>query len=130
MTLSLTDAQSTDLGSKLFLLQPASGTKLPKPVTTPGAAGLSGKLDFLKTDDHFKNLGIGVIDFTGGPGAIAYHHVVAPGGLSLSRRILLEVAPGCGEVLGFPAGGANERSRDAAVVRLEPGFSGFLPSPT
>ena len=70
MTLSLT-AQWADLGSRLFLMQPASATKLPKPVTTPGTAGLSGKLDFLKTDDQFKNLGIGVIDFTGGPGAIA-----------------------------------------------------------
>jgi hypothetical protein len=61
--------------------------------------------------------------------ALTYHHVVAPGGLSLSRRILLEVAPGCGEVLSFPAAGANERSRDAAVVRLEPGFK-WLPAIT
>ena len=37
MALSLTDAEWTDLGSKLFLMQPASATKLPKPVTTPGA---------------------------------------------------------------------------------------------
>jgi hypothetical protein len=69
MALSLTDARWTDLGSKLFLMQPASAIKLPKPVTTLGAAGLFGKLDFLKTDDHFNNLGIGVIAFT--PGAIA-----------------------------------------------------------
>jgi len=66
MALSLSDAQWKDLGSKLFLLQPATTTKLSKPTTTTVAGGLSAKLDPLKSNDLSKNLGIGVVDFTAG----------------------------------------------------------------
>ena len=66
MALSLSVAQWTELASKLFLLQPATTTKLPKPATSTVGGGLSAKLDLLKTDPLSKDLGIGVVDFTAG----------------------------------------------------------------
>jgi hypothetical protein len=66
MTLSLTGDQWKALGSKLFLLQAASTTKLPAAANTVAGGGLSAKLDFLKTNPLTQDFGIGVVDLTAG----------------------------------------------------------------
>jgi hypothetical protein len=53
-SLPSSSAQWKELGRKLFLLQPATTTKLPTPVTTTVGGGLSAKLvnRFLRTARH------------------------------------------------------------------------------
>jgi hypothetical protein len=66
VALKLSDAQLKQIAAKLFLLQPAKDTRLPKPVNSTGAAALDAKLAAVASDSRFKEMGIGVVDFTGG----------------------------------------------------------------
>ena len=62
--MALTDPQLKEIADKLFLLRPASATKLAKPTNTTGADDLTAKLDPIGSDARFSDWGIGVVDFT------------------------------------------------------------------
>ncbi|HKE93516.1 MAG TPA: hypothetical protein VKB34_04355 [Povalibacter sp.] len=64
MALTLSDAQLQTVADELFLLRNPRPPKLPKPVSTTGALSLAAQLDPIGQDPRFKDLSIGVVDFT------------------------------------------------------------------
>ena len=64
MALTLSDAQLQTIADQLFLLRNPAPPKLPKPINTTGADSLATELDPIGEDARFKDLSIGVVDFT------------------------------------------------------------------
>jgi hypothetical protein len=64
MALTLTDAQLTQIANAIFILKQPAPPALPKPANTTGAKSLAVRLDPIKAQPEFKDLSIGVVDFT------------------------------------------------------------------
>src|SRR5258706_7460322 len=68
MTLSLSNKDLQTIADQLFLLKSPRPSKLPKPINTTGGRDLTSKLDPIidpvTSDGRFKDIGIGVVDFT------------------------------------------------------------------
>jgi hypothetical protein len=65
MTLTLSDPQLRDIADKLFLLKRPAPMKLPKPVNA-GPDSFTAKFAPIAADPRYKDMGIGVVDFTQG----------------------------------------------------------------
>jgi hypothetical protein len=67
--MALSEAQLKQVEDVLFLLKKPAPTPLPAPVNTDDTThpkNLAARMQLIATDDRFKDLGIGVIDFAGG----------------------------------------------------------------
>ena len=69
MALNLSQAEFEQIAGDLFLLKRPVPVPLPMPVNTGGANSLAAKLDPIKINAKFKELSIGVVDFTAGVAA-------------------------------------------------------------
>ena len=62
--LTISDAKLQEIAQRLFLLKSPAPAKLPKPTNT-GPDSFTSKFAGIATDPRFKDMGIGVVDFSG-----------------------------------------------------------------